>query len=101
MDLILLTVLLIITYFTGRWIEYGHFLSLEAREAKLGHVAVLPMDDDPYLSHAAKTQLVSASCSLSADYFRMFLSWLVSLFGGSLTQLQSVSDRARREVILR
>ena len=39
--------LLIITYFTGRHIERKHYADIEAREAALRHIMVIPVKKTP------------------------------------------------------
>ena len=56
-----------------------------------------PSEETPIL----KTQLVSGSVVVSADYFKRFVAGLRMLIGGRLNTYESLLDRARREAILR
>ena len=38
---------------------------------------------------------------IASDYFKQFVAWLRSLFGGQVNSFESLLDRARREAILR
>jgi len=92
---------MIVTYASGRWIEIRHFLSIEKREAACNHQPVLNVEEDIYVSGAHHTELVSASVAIGADYFRSFLCDLLSMFGRILFNMENLTDRARREAILR
>ncbi len=101
MELLFTILLLMMTYFTGRLVEFRQFRSLEERESSKTQIPVLNTEEDTYLPHAVRTELVTAHICLSADYFRRFLGGILTLFGGSLHTIESLSDRARREIVLR
>ena len=48
-----------------------------------------------------EAQLVMGSVVIASDYFKQFVAWLRSIFGGHLSSYESLLDRARREAILR
>lgn len=102
MELIIGFVLLVITYFTGTHIEKKHFRNLIAREKLIVHQ---PFTTDNFTamdhSNIKKIGMVSESCVIGADYFKMFIASLRSLIGGPLSTYESLLDRARREAILR
>ena len=41
------------------------------------------------------------SVVVASDYFKQFVAWLRSLFGGHVASFESLLDRARREAVLR
>lgn len=103
LDLIILIVALVVTYITGSQIEKKHFRSVMEREkASLP----IPFVTDSYESYneehnVREVKLICGSCVVGADFFKVWVSNLKSLFGGTLTTFESLLDRARREAILR
>ena len=43
----------------------------------------------------------SCSVVVASDYFKQFMAWLRSIFGGKVSAYDSLLDRARREAVLR
>ena len=101
MDLIVFAIILIITYITGSTIEKNHYKRIFAREKLLV--------EQPYVSDSfikpeddvKDVKMVMGSCVIAADRFKVFLGGLRSMFGGTVTAYESLTDRARREAILR
>ncbi len=101
MDLLFLIILLIVAYITGSIIEKRHFKSIMEREARL---LEQPFVSDSFIGPDDKVEnvrLVMGSCVIAADRFKVFLGGLRSIFGGTITAYESLTDRARREAILR
>lgn len=100
-DLIIVIAVLVITYATGSYIENSHYKRIRKREAELAH--------QPYVVDAftAKTdnirdmRFVDGSCVISADRFKVFLGGLRQMFGGRVSAYESLTDRARREAVIR
>lgn len=100
--LVITLTLLTVGFFSGRYLEKTHYASIIARETSPDQVMVfaerLP---PPQMPLSTRTQLVSGSVVISADYFKRFVATLRMLIGGRLNTYESLLDRARREAILR
>ncbi len=94
--------LVLVGLFAGRVAERRHLASLAKREAELRSMVVSNLRTYPGASPTdAKAELVSAHAVISSDYFKTFVSKLVSIIGGELKTLQTLMDRARREATVR
>jgi len=89
MEIIILLILLATGYFFGQHAEKKHFKSIIAREKP------------PITQHELNTELVAGNAVISIDFFKKFVASLKMLFGGKVTQYESLLDRARREALLR
>lgn len=98
-DLIFIFVLLVITYFTGSVIERKHYKSIRKREAELD-VAVINLKNIE-LFNVDSAEMISANTVVASDYFKRFLASLRNIFGGNVSSLESLVDRARRESVLK
>lgn len=101
-DIVILAAALVITYVTGSQIEKKHFRSvLERERARLS----LPLTSDNFTALDGQkilhVKFVSGSCVVGADFFKVWVSGLKSIFGGKLTAYESLLDRARREAMIR
>jgi len=102
MELIVIIVLLALGYFFGQRAEKNHFKSIIAREKALLHFPVVTLKTPPPINqHELNTELVTGNAVISIDFFKKFVASLKMLFGGKVTQYESLLDRARREAILR
>lgn len=101
LELVFGVVLLLVAFVTGTLVEERHFKSLEQREAAMVFVPVANFGNDAMLPQVERVELVTGNAVICADYFKNFLSGLVSLFGGRINTLESVLDRGRREAVLR
>lgn len=99
-DLVVIVILLVVSYFTGTHIEKKHLVSLRLREKNLLRLPRITQTKQP-ASTAQNVRMVSGSAVIAADFFRHYLSMLISLFGGNIGVLESLLDRARREAVLR
>lgn len=101
-DLLIITISLIVCYFTGSTIEKKHYKSIRNRE-----VALYKAPNVTYGKCFSKSNkisssfLVSASIVIGCDYFKAFLAGLRNIFGGNVSAYESVLDRGRREAVLR
>lgn len=100
-DLIIITVLLVLGYFFGRFYEKQHYKSIIKREAKYRHIVAVASRIHPVPQTPAVAMLVTGSVVISVDYFKRFLAFLRTLVGGRVVSYESLLDRARREAILR
>ena len=86
-------------FFFGRRAERKHYQSIIAREEALRHILITSVKETP--PNMTEAQLVMGSVVIASDYFKQFVAWLRSIFGGHLSSYESLLDRARREAILR
>lgn len=93
--------LLLVTYFTGRYVEKRHFRRLEIMERSLKRLPVNTFKRLPQDHTYQQSTLVWGSCVMSSDYFRKFGASLINIFGGRVTFFEGMVDRARREAALR
>lgn len=101
-DLVVIIMILVITYISGSSIEKKHFKRIREREKNMvNQPYVVDQFRTEDLSSADRVELVHGSCVIAADRFKVFLGGLLSLFGGRLSAYESLTDRARREAILR
>jgi uncharacterized protein YbjQ (UPF0145 family) len=101
MDFIIFIIILVVAYFTGSTIERNHYKRIIAREKILME---RPYVSDTFLKpedNVKSSKIVVGSCVIAADRFKVFLGGLRSIFGGNVAAFESLTDRARREAILR
>jgi uncharacterized protein YbjQ (UPF0145 family) len=95
-------IFLIIAYITGSIIEKRHLKNVGKREEAL---ADNPYFNDPFTAqtqeNVERVELVSGGAVIAADYFKAFLAGLRNIFGGSVSSYESLTERARREAILK
>jgi len=102
MEIIVLIVLLALGYFFGQRAEKKHFKSIISREKALLSFPVVTLKTPPPINqHQLNTELVTGNAVISIDFFKKFVASLKMLFGGKVTQYESLLDRARREALLR
>lgn len=102
MEILILIILLALGYFFGQRAEKKHFKSIIAREkASLSFPTVTMKTPPPIHNHELDSKLVTGSVVISIDFFKKFVASLKMLFGGRVTQYESLLDRARREALLR
>jgi uncharacterized protein YbjQ (UPF0145 family) len=102
MEILILLILLALGYFFGQRAEKKHFKSIIAREeATLNFPTVTIKTPPPIDNHEFKSELVTGNVVISIDFFKKFVASLKMLFGGRVTQYESLLDRARREALLR
>jgi uncharacterized protein YbjQ (UPF0145 family) len=93
--------LLIVSYFSGSWIERRHFKSLLVRESATTKIPIISNNMKDLGPEVESLRLVSGCAVVGADFFKAKLAALISIFGGNIAALESVMDRARREALLR
>lgn len=102
MEILILLILLALGYFFGQRAEKKHFKSIIAREKASLSIPTVTMKTPPVINkHELNSTLVTGSVVISIDYFKKFVASLKMLFGGRVTQYESLLDRARREALLR
>ena len=93
--------LLVAAYLTGSWLEKRHFASIAQREAASRDYPVVSFAQLPVDWQVRRCGLVTGSTVVSLDYFKRVIAGLRGLFGGRLSTLEPLLDRARREAVLR
>ena len=102
MEIIILLTLLALGYFFGQRAKKKHFKSIIERERALLDFPVVTMRTPPPIrQHELNSELVIGNAVISIDFFKKFVASLKMLFGGKVTQYESLLDRARREALLR
>ncbi len=102
MEIIVLIILLMLGYFFGQRAEKKHFKSIIEREKASLKLPVITMRTPPAINkHELQSELVAGNAVISIDFFKKFVASLKMLFGGKVTQYESLLDRARREALLR
>ena len=101
MEQIIITVVLVaLGYFFGQRAESKHFKKLIERESVMNALPAMasriPPGDGEY-----DQMLVSGSVVIANDYFKTFVAGLRNLFGGKISNYETLLDRARREAVLR
>jgi len=93
--------LLVLTYFTGTWVEKKHYKRIRSREARWKRLPAITFRQIPPSWEVLDSGLVAGNVVISVDYFKRFLAGLRGLVGGRIKSYESLLDRARREAILR
>jgi len=102
MEIIVLLILLALGYFFGQRAEKKHFKSIIEREKASLQLTIVTMKTPPLITqHELNSELVAGNAVISIDFFKKFVASLKMLFGGRVTQYESLLDRARREALLR
>ena len=98
-DLVVFVTLLGLGYFVGSAREKSHYKSILQREKQL---IALPVQTgrkaNPEYQHSL---FVTGSVVIASDYFKNFAGSLKNFFGGNVSSLETLMDRARREAVLR
>lgn len=102
-DILGLIIFLIVTYFIGHAFEKTHFEEIKKREILLIKKPILSFGARNFNTKRKikKVELVTGEVVISGDYFKFFIASFKKFFGGRLTTMESLLDRARREAILR
>lgn len=93
--------LMILGYFTGRYIETNHYKSIRHREKKHIKLPAVTFSHSVDWSEMKNAKLVVGIAVISIDYYKAVVGSIRSFFGGRVTAHESVMDRARREAVLR
>lgn len=92
---------LIVTYFTGRWLERAHFQNIIRREQAYKDFPVSNLEAIPTDWQVSSVRLAQGSVVVSVDYFKRFIAQLRGIFGGNIITYEPLLERARREAVLR
>jgi uncharacterized protein YbjQ (UPF0145 family) len=102
-DLLLVLLLLVITYFTGRIIDKNHYKDIQKREIALIKKPIITFGAKKWTTKKPikDIRMVTGEVVIAGDYFKSFVAGIKNIFGGRLTSYESILDRGRREAILR
>jgi uncharacterized protein YbjQ (UPF0145 family) len=93
--------LIVVAFFTGRYLEGRHFEDLREREAANRGFLTVNFAYTPTDEPIETVGLVMGSVVVSVDHFKRFLAGLRAIVGGRLKAYETILDRGRREAILR
>lgn len=93
--------LIVLGLVTGKCIEARHLKDLAKREEFLKGLKVCNLRRLPEELQIAESFIVTGSCVIATDYFKVFASSLRNLFGGEMKAYRSLMSRARREALAR
>ncbi|EPF79898.1 YbjQ family protein [Acinetobacter rudis] len=82
----------------GRHIERSHLQALDEKERRLSYIR---LDTSRFKTSDSHGQLLISNVVISHDYFKMVWAAIHNFFGGRLLTYESVTERARREAIIR
>jgi uncharacterized protein YbjQ (UPF0145 family) len=94
-------ILLVATYFVGNQIEERHLSSIRSREARARRFPAVSFATLPPGWEVTGSGLATGSVVISVDYFKRFLASLRAIVGGRIRSYEPLLDRARREALLR
>lgn len=100
-DVVVFLALMSVGYAFGRYNEHRHFRSIREREEALRDLLVFNERFPPAGGPPVECTLVAGTCVIAFDYFKNFVAGLRNLFGGRVTSVETLLERARREAILR
>ena len=101
MKLLFFLSLLAIGYLTGRNIEKRHFQSIVDREERYQHIPLIAAQWKDHVEENTEGQIFGGGVVIGADYFKSVVSGMRSVFGGRMSNYESLLDRGRREALLR
>lgn len=94
--------LLIVTFFSGRFVISRHLARLEAGEREMAGVLVTDLRSFPGGAAPSRAaSMVAAEAVISVDYFRSWVAKFANIVGGEVRVLTGAASRARREALLR
>lgn len=101
MELLIIVVLLLVTYLSGKHIEKKHYKQILREEEEFQNIMVLEEESIPAWALEWQGEMITGSIVLGADYFRNFVAGFINVFGGRVSVYESLLDRGRREAINR
>jgi uncharacterized protein YbjQ (UPF0145 family) len=93
--------LILLGFLVGTFLESSHFKSIKKREESLAHLVSTNLKKVPSGKKVTSFSLVKGEVVISSDYFKTMIASLKHIFGGRLTTMETLLDRARRESFLR
>ena len=100
-ELIIVLVLITLGFTSGRIIEKKHLARLALCEEELADIALCETQHLPPNWQVDDSFLVTGTCVIATDYFKVFAGALRNLFGGRIRSFETLMQRARREAVVR
>ena len=97
-QIVIFLILFTIGWGFGRHIERKHLEELVQQEKMLAYIT---MDTNKFAQSSELGMLISSNVVISHDYFKYVIATIQNFFGGRLTSYESITERARREAIVR
>lgn len=94
-------VLLVGGFIFGRLVELAHLRRLAIEEEELSDIMVTDLRRLPANWNASHAVLVTGTCVIATDYFKVFIAGLRNLFGGNVPGYEVLMNRARRQARVR
>ena len=91
-------VLFSVGWAVGRHVEKKHLAELVEQERRLQHIT---MDTNKFAQSSYSGTLITSNVVISHDYFKFVLANIQNFFGGRLSSYETITERARREAIVR
>ena len=101
LNILILLILLIVGYSTGKLFEKAHYSKIHLREKKLQSIPIITSRWQDTIGSDEVGDLFDGSVVISSDYFKSFVCHLRMMLGGRMREFEPLLDRARREAILR
>ncbi|MDB9524512.1 heavy metal-binding domain-containing protein [Oscillatoria sp. CS-180] len=99
--LLIFSVLLVVGFFAGTYVEKKHFDDLSDREYRTRQLPVISIGAKTPMPEADRAKLFVGSVVVSSDYFKNFVAFWLNLFGGRISVYETLMERGRREAVLR
>ena len=97
-QIIVFVILFSVGWGFGRYNESKHLKELAEQEQQLAYIS---MDTNKFAESPHIGMMISSNVVLSHDYFKYVLASIQNFFGGRLKSYESITERARREAIVR
>lgn len=92
----------IIGIICGRIAEHRHFKSLDLRERQLSWMMVTDLKTYAPNAEASKPpKMIVGEVCIATDYLKSFFASLRKIVGGEIKSYNTLTERARREAVLR
>ena len=93
--------LLLGAWISGSLIERGHLKRLLLLESGSQDVLAVTVEDIPHEWQVESSDLVIGNVVISQDYFKRVAASIKGIFGGNISMLEPLLERARREALIR
>jgi uncharacterized protein YbjQ (UPF0145 family) len=94
-------IMLLGAWISGGILERRHLKSLLLLEGGSRDVLAVTIEDLPPHWHVESCELVMGNVVISQDYFKRVVASVKGIFGGNISVLEPLLERARREALIR
>lgn len=101
MGLLVVTALILVGFFAGRFNERRHLKQLDQLEEELENIPVITAQWKSTMTLDEEGQVFGGGIVIASDYFKPIVASLKSLVGGRLTSYESLLMRGRRAAIVK